>query len=246
MANRMQDTRHDKSAYVRPSQTWHCGLAEHCQAGPTLDGCCSQNGLPCTPYRSVKASRKRVYMLVLCAAFALFVLLLGVQSLLPILSPGPLSAAHSEAASCQDCHAATEESMSDWVHKAITLNSNNDDQKCLSCHKLGANAFSPHSVSASNLNSSIRSLATSDSKDKLNSLDVNDLTLTLARKVNSWQTTPDKEVSCSSCHREHKGKFAPLDGFDSQQCHSCHQVTFNKIEEGHPSTVGSLTIAPHE
>jgi hypothetical protein len=124
--------------------------------------------------------------------------------------------------------------MSDWVHKAISLNSNNDDRKCLNCHELGTNAFSPHSTAAINLSSSLRDLAEDDAGNEPSPLELDGWKIKLANKINTWQSTPEKDVSCSSCHREHKGKFAPLDGFNPQQCHSCHQVTFNQMETGHP------------
>ncbi len=234
MTGRMQNTGHRESAYLRPSQTWQCALAESCHAGPTAAGQCPRSESPCSPKRSIKASRKRFSILLLSTAFACFVLLLGSKVLLPKLSPGPLSVSHAEVTSCVDCHAAIEESMSDWVHKAIGLNSNNDDQKCLSCHKLGANAFSPHSTAAINLSSSLRGLAENDAGSKPSTVELDDWKIRLANNINTWQNTPEKEVSCSSCHREHKGKFAPLDGFNPQQCHSCHQVTFNEMETGHP------------
>ena len=62
-----------------------------------------------------------------------------------------------------------------------------------------------------------------------------------AKALNDREMLENKDVSCASCHREHQGEFAPLDGFDSQQCHSCHKVTFDEIQHGHPE----YTQYPH-
>ena len=228
---RMQGTGHKESAYVRPTQQWQCGLAEPCAAGPTVKGLCPHSDSSCIPQRSVKASRKRLFILLLSAAVAFFILLLGSKSLYSVLSPGPLSLGHAEVASCKDCHAATEESMSDWVHKAFTLNSNNDDQKCLNCHELGVNAFSPHSTVSSNLNN--RGLGRQENDNESVS-SIRHWRISAANKINSIISADGEDISCSSCHREHKGTFAPLDDFNPQECHSCHKVTFDDLETGHP------------
>lgn len=234
MSERMQQTSFDVSSYERPSKVWRCGHADQCASGPSPDGICSNAEFVCMPQRSVAANKRRFFILLMCTTVALVLLLLGSKSLLRTLSPGPLSMGHAEVASCQDCHTAADEPMSGWLHKAVRLNSNNDDQKCLSCHELGSNAFSPHSTAKVNLRSSKTDLGALLPVKNDDHKSMSRWPITLASKINATETSSGKDVSCSSCHREHQGKFKPLDEFNPEQCHGCHQIKFDEIETDHP------------
>ncbi|OUS27002.1 hypothetical protein A9Q99_17500 [Gammaproteobacteria bacterium 45_16_T64] len=226
----LQEFGHRKSRYLRPNQPWVCGnTGNECSQGPDNRGNCPCVDSPCTPVRSVK-SRKRVATLWLVSLFVgILVLFFSTSNLLEMLSPGPLSISHAEVAGCQDCHNAAGEPISGWLHKALTLNSNNDDQQCLECHALGSNAFEAHSTNEGNFSS-----INFDKITQQQQWGSADWKIELAGKLNTLRKPSKESTSCSSCHREHKGKFHPINNFDAQRCHTCHQKKFDAIEESHP------------
>lgn len=225
MTDQMQKFGHRDSPYSRPNQKWRCGRGDACKAGPDATGKCPLTENPCTPVLSVKSQKRRFFVLMLGIAFFLLVIFFAGKTTLDYLSPGPLSVNHAQVTTCKDCHSAVSESVGDWINKAIHLNSNNDDEKCLNCHKLGDNAFSPHSTSLKNLKVALDAATVKSS----GSWDVN-----LAGYMREWRTGGVDDVSCATCHREHQGRFAPIAAIDPQQCHVCHTVKFAKLESQHP------------
>ena len=225
MTDQMQKFGHRDSPYSRPNQKWRCGRADACKAGPSLAGACPHADNPCSPVRSVKAQKRRIFALMLAIAFFLLVIFFAGKTTLDYLSPGPLSVNHAQVTDCKDCHSAVSESVVDWINKAIHLNSNNDDNKCLNCHKLGDNAFAPHSTALEKQAASLDDASVKSS----GSLGVN-----LAGQMREWRTGGVDDVSCAICHREHQGRFAPIAAIDPQQCHVCHAVKFSKLESEHP------------
>lgn len=231
MNDPLQDFGHAESEYLRPDINWRCSRANSCLVGPSKDGHCSSEDQPCQPYLSARARKRRVTFWIFAFSVACVTLLLSASSVLTLLSPGPLSINHAEVASCADCHSAASEPMSNWLHKAMILTSGNDDQKCLACHELGETAFLPHSTHSRNFSST--------SIDSLNTFnEAGDIKQSTSLKLQYAsflrESNQSEEVSCSVCHREHQGKFAPIDAFDAQQCHTCHQVKFSEIDIGHP------------
>ncbi len=225
MTDQLQKFGHRDSPYSRPNQKWRCGRADACAAGPNRAGKCPHADNPCSPVRSVKALKRRLFALTLGFAFFVALILFAGKTTLDYLSPGPLSVNHAQVTDCKDCHSAVSESVADWVSKAIHLNSNNDDAKCLNCHKLGDNAFAPHSTARENLTAAADGASTKSTSN----WDVN-----LASYLREQRTGGVDEVSCATCHREHQGRFAPIAAIDPQQCHVCHAVKFSKLESEHP------------
>ena len=225
MTDQMQKFGHRESPYSRPNQKWRCGRGEGCKSGPDPAGRCPLADNPCKPVRSVKAQKRQYFFLMLGIAFFSIVIFFTGKTTLDHLSPGPLSVNHAQVTTCKDCHSAVAESVFDWIHKAVHLNSNNDDEKCLNCHKLGENAFSPHSASSSVLTASA-SAATAKSSAGWD--------VELAGYLRDQRIDGAENVSCALCHREHQGRFASIDEFDSQQCHVCHTVKFANLETQHP------------
>ncbi len=225
MTDQMQKLGHRESPYSRPTQKWRCGHRDACKAGPGLNGECPLTDNPCSPIPSVRAHKRRIVYLLLGIAFSLLAIFLTGKTTLDHLSPGPLSVNHAEVTSCTDCHAAVSETIFDWVNKAIHLNSNSDDEKCLSCHMLGENASLPHSTSSDNFSKDANKASVQSSSA---------LGVSLASHLRTWKAMETDNISCAVCHREHQGKFVPIDGFDPQQCHVCHTVKFAELKSQHP------------
>jgi len=227
----IQEFGHRKSRYIRPTQSWLCGReGGECEQGPDNKGRCPCVDKPCVPIRSVR-SRKRIVAIGLLSLFVGgLIIVFSAKNLLPMLSPGALSISHGEVAGCQDCHAAAGEPIYQWLHKALMLNSNNDDQQCLACHELGRNAFEAHSTHRKNF-SIMNYEAVLDDQSTMGSVGWK---IDLASQLNKARMPTKESTSCSSCHREHKGKFHAIDNFDAQRCHTCHQKKFDVIEESHP------------
>ncbi len=242
---KMQDVSHKSGDYARPNLNWRCAREECCKFGPTLDGQCGDAENPCLPKRSVKY-RKRI------AAIWLFTVMVGVMAiflsasaLLSRVSPGPVSASHTEVAGCQDCHSVANNKVSTWLKASVVnffnddpSNEHSDDRQCLSCHALGDNAFLAHSTSPSNFSSINTELAADQTTNITGELTWK---LSIASKLREIQQADDDEESCSTCHREHKGELNPRVNFDAQKCHTCHQVKFNELDVGHPE----YTQFPH-
>lgn len=228
MIEDIQKFGHRDSVYSRPTQKWQCGHADGCKSGPDKAGKCPLNQEACIPLRSVKVVKRRYAQWIMGVIFTCLVVFSAGQASIDFLSPGPLSVNHAEVASCQDCHSASSLKKSSWIQKAVHLNSNNDDKKCLSCHKYGTNAFMPHSTAAINFSTKTEQstkLVQNSSNWKVN----------FASKLHAYQTQDSDNTSCALCHREHKGKFVPLDAFDPRQCHVCHTVKFDDLESEHPA-----------
>jgi hypothetical protein len=232
------------TSYLRPNQTWQCGrLGAPCLSGPDRNGQCSSCDEPCQPIRSVQSRTRLITFMLLTIAVGLLTLLLTQGNVMKLLSPGPLSLSHAEVAGCQDCHSAVSEPVSAWVGKALTLNSGHDDKQCLQCHELGENAFQAHTVSSNAFSSvaaesGIAELGTAEPRAE----SPVDWKVMLASQLNEASASASDSTSCSSCHREHKGKLHPLNNFDPQRCHTCHQQKFDAIEESHPE----YTSYPHK
>ena len=154
MSDRIQTFGHRQSSYIRPTLEWRCDRVDACLQGPDANGRCCQQDRPCTPRRSVRSSKRLITLLLVLTTLGALAIFLSSARLLDYLSPGPLSLSHAEVAGCQDCHAGAGNSIGDWLHTAVFSADTGDDEKCLGCHKLGANAFSPHSVLASDLQTS--------------------------------------------------------------------------------------------
>ena len=220
-------TKADQQAtlYQRPNNQWQCGRVESCIHGPSGDGKCSLANQACVPQRTLKNKKRLVFIWVLCAAIACITVFLSSSNLLTRLSPGPLSLSHAEVASCQDCHAGASQSVGDWVKTALTFDGHNDDQQCLTCHALGENAFAAHSTDAGNF---------SKQDDQQSFASPTHWKTALAGEFRAWENPEGEDISCSTCHREHKGELDAVANFDPQQCHTCHEKKFDLIETGHP------------
>ena len=236
---KMQDISHKSGDYSRPNLNWHCGREECCQFGPTVDGQCRNEENKCVPKRSVKATKRIAARWLFVVVFASVGVFLSASALLNRVSPGPVSMSHSEVDGCQGCHSAADNNISAWFKVTASRiigneqpeQHNGDDELCLTCHALGENAFLAHSTSPVNFSN----VSNTENQVSLG------LELSLASKFREMQSKTSDQVSCSTCHREHKGELNTQVNFDSQKCHTCHQMKFDELEAGHPE----YTQFPH-
>jgi len=229
---KMQDTSHKAGDYSRPNLNWHCGREVCCQFGPTLRGKCSDAEHPCIPQRSVKSKKRIATIWLFSVLIGIISVFLSASALLSNVSPGPLSMSHEEVASCERCHTSANDSISDWVIKASTrivgMSSaeEHDDKQCLTCHALGDNAFLAHSISQDDFSDDINLEGLSSGSGSWQS--------SIASTLHAFQNGDSELVSCSTCHKEHKGEPDPRGNFDSEKCHTCHEVKFDSFAHGHP------------
>jgi hypothetical protein len=163
-------------------------------------------------------------------AFCLYVF--GGDPPTSMMSPGSVTFQHSALEdNCAICHVAAEKdpkSFASFAFEAHTAFA--DSQKCIKCHtEIGPNPLLAHGVARDVLLHEHSSAA--DNGDAF----VNTgrpAGLTMAAM---WKTsTPDEELACATCHREHHGKEHDLTKLANEQCQSCHQKQFHSFSNGHP------------
>ena len=230
----MQDTSHKAGDYSRPNLNWQCGQEDCCQLGPTVNGKCSKSQDPCVPQRTVKAKKRIAAILLVSVLVSVMSLFLTAEALLNNVSPGPISPSHTEVASCQNCHSGASNDLTQWFKTAATRiigvsdSGQHDDQQCLDCHALGENAFFSHSTSSENFTKH------NDNEESLVKQSSSNLKLSLASSIRNFQVKDSEEITCSTCHQEHKGDSDPRANFNSNKCGTCHEVQFDNVELGHP------------
>ena len=212
-------------------KTWVCTRSEllggACKSGPGAHGACGRQRPPCQPIRSVRSRRSRFVWVAAAGVLALTMLIASLDTWQAPLNPGKLSKHHASfgATDCVACHAAAELPRGTWwqnifsgepaVHTGL-----NDDQRCVSCHSLGADSLAVHSLPAEQRQQLTNVLSNAESGVTSSSLSL--LTLT-AKRLNSAGEAP----ACTACHQEHKGSEAHISMVSDQQCSVCHTNAFD-------------------
>jgi len=203
---------------LRNEDRWECSRPQSSGgkcSGPSPDGACPHR-VNCVPADTSRHSRKKWVLSIFALMCACVVLLLSTPIKYHIISPGELSTKHGGINNnqCSDCH-------NDSIHQpllvlphAFTPTTIDYNSKCLSCHKMGAQASLPHSVSSQSLNQLANDVAA-------------------ATKA----ALTDTQLQCTACHREHRGSHGLLTEIDSQQCDSCHQRDSAPFDSVHPEFV---------
>lgn len=222
----------------RPRRTgdqWVCTRAKSaggpCQLGPSKDGRCCRDLPPCLPVRSLRSRRGRFTAWMTLACFGMILLLFGSRMNADLVDPGTLYTGHAEIEACADCHVAFNAGPVGWVKAAFAAsNPIADSDKCLTCHKWGANALNPHNVAKPHL-------ATLTSKFYDNREKAPDpWTVRVSRSLFPIpRETHNGTLACGACHKEHEGEEADLVEVTNARCQSCHEMTFNAFSDGHPS-----------
>lgn len=207
---------------ARSGDRWRCTRPEAfggpCE-GPLPDGTCSRPVAPCAPVPK-RLKRERVTSRwMLLVALGVLLLLVGGWSRQTWISPGPLSHAHAEIESCQECHEGFREGPGGWI--ALAFGEIGDpSRKCVGCHYRAEHPFFPHSADPEML---ARLTAQKDEER-------GPIVLALAGML----TDEDSQVRCTACHEEHRGRSAKLTEVRDGMCQSCHAARFASFSKGHP------------
>jgi hypothetical protein len=206
-----------------------------CEPGPSPAGECCQATTPCVPVRSLRAKRGMLgWAMAVLAVGALTLSLL--QPLRPaFISPGELSMQHGAVSGqCDQCHSAARKSPVSWLNVAMHPAAGvEESRRCLACHNLGEQPLQAHGLSQAQLQIQTRDIKQRMARGNIPAQGTNFLSLlkTVGFVV---PQTGSGELSCASCHQEHRGKQAGLKHMTNQQCQTCHNYTFSSLADGHP------------
>ena len=207
-----------------------------CTEGPLPDGRCAHPVPPCQPVRSMRTKRGAAARWASAVAIGLVILTVyGAGGGGDWLSPGTLSAPHTQLAACSDCHEDFDGGPVAWVHGALAGSpdaADGDSALCLSCHDPGDAPLQPHGVPATRL------AKTGGGADGA----AGPVALEAAAAVFASPDTNPGGVACANCHREHQGRDNDLTAMGDRQCQACHDRKFSSLGDGHPEFDGW----PHE
>ena len=209
---------------------WHCTRSQlaggPCKEGPLPSGDCCRIIPKCRPVRSWRAKRVATTKWLLSAMVGLLLFCLAGAGSLTFISPGNLTSKHAQLSDCSTCHSASEFSPTRWLHTAFLDPRPTEDSKlCLTCHKLGDDAFQPHTIAAGE---------PSLSKDATLSPSSGVLSVRIA---NAFLQTPKeggRTLVCGTCHSEHHGSDFELTAMSDDSCNTCHKGQFKSFSDGHP------------
>ena len=159
-----------------------------------------------------------------------------------LLSPGPLTFQHSVVGGCAGCHQNFDDGPAGWVVTAFggtpdghapdghAPDGHGSDSACHTCHALGADAERAHSRPPAQA-AALTEAAWAYRAE-------HNTVAPLKARISGWLFTdadaPHSSVSCSTCHREHRGVEADLTEMPEGACQSCHTVQFASFGNGHP------------
>ncbi len=198
---------------ARVGDRWECRRPKlaggECSEGPLPDGSCCQTLPPCTPKRSMRSKRGLVF--IIAVLIVLLTLFVGVDpKLKSAVNPAAIDAGNLSS-----------------VHAGFTA-----EDGCASCH---VNA--PHQAGGWLLSA----FGASDTSGKC--VECHRFEGPAMRAHNVEKTKNPKyagaamqdQVSCASCHTEHKGSNVKLSQVDDTACAGCHKPAFDHFEKGHPA-----------
>ncbi len=185
---------------------WRCTRpGGACETGPRPDGACGRPIAKCSPVPALRAQRGRFTVAVVTATVAFLLIMLGNPPLRTgFINPGGLSTPHSSEAFLK-LHSGT----------------NRADQTCSACHKAGA--FGPSKLAVAAFQASpgpfefVKFFKTGSAE--MAAIDES------CQKCHSGhashQPNVTRELSCSFCHKEHRGS-GPIPVPTEDRCAFCH------------------------
>jgi hypothetical protein len=226
---------------AKSGDLWVCNRVDPhggdpCEEGPLPDGSCCRSVPKCQPRPTLRRLRGQCVLLACLATVGFLLSLFTSRSANdggpPLaLDAGPLSFSHAFLEKdCKSCHSAPELSpdrLASFNPHGFAQRAMNDGRLCMKCHtEVGENhgefAFYPHTASPATLpmpsslmiqrNPSLRLLGAS----------------AIATGLDGDQ------ISCTTCHVEHRGEMVDIKTLSNEQCQVCHQSRFGNFEKGHP------------
>jgi hypothetical protein len=197
-----------------------------CEQGPRADGSCGRPITPCVPVPNLRRRFRRTGRWVGLVTVGFLIFAAGTGSRAPVLSPGPLTGAHSDL-QCATCHTVYERGLGDWIGTALTGDAADDSSACITCHEIGGYPLNPHSQDPRALQARSEGVAVRAGYQPP--------LLLLTAGGSLFATGGDgSRVTCAACHREHQGHGATLTYIDNHTCQTCHTLRFSSFANGHP------------
>jgi len=192
---------------TKPGETkgrWRCTRSGGaCETGPLPDGKCCRPIPKCSPRPTLRTRRGQLTRWTIAATFALLLILLGGPWRTRFINPGELSTPHS----------------GDAFRKA-SADPNHFDQNCETCHKAGQSG--PSGLITAAFHSSpgpfeIEKLA----RAKTGNMTALDQSCQKCHTSHLLHHPGAGNISCSFCHREHRGA-GPMAAPTDANCILCH------------------------
>lgn len=201
-----------------------------CADGPLPDGACSKPIPKCQPTRSIRAKRTLATFWTIAFTLGMLILVGASPDRAVFFSPGDLTFAHRSALhNCAHCHAAVHKNplqrLTATFGQAVRLEGS---QLCLTCHKVGRDAFRAHGLPPDDL-----AVETKKAEGHPQPKSVS-WSLALAMLVPEVSQRKNDELACADCHKEHNGRKFNLSTTDNHQCQTCHARLFASLANGHP------------
>ncbi|MEM7044142.1 MAG: cytochrome c3 family protein [Pseudomonadota bacterium] len=202
-----------------------------CEQGPFADGTCCRELPPCIPVRSLRSRRGHFTAFTTLVCLGLLILLVGSRINTDLIDAGTVNTGHAEVEACGDCHTAFDGGPVGWLKAAFAdADPVADNEKCLACHKWGADASNAHTLPRPKLADLIGKFEQAAADAPV------PWTIGVSRTV---FPTPleahNGPLACGACHKEHEGEDSDLVEVTNARCQSCHQLTFPSFSDGHPS-----------
>ena len=179
--------------------------------------------------RSWRAKRAAATKWVVSVTIGLVLLCIAGDGRQQFTNPGSLTSQHAELSNCSSCHSAFELAPTEWLHAAFTRSRlKEDSERCLTCHKLGDNAFKPHSIATDALTSLTKTAAIAYPSSGA-------LSVRIANTLLDTPSEGGRVLVCGTCHREHHGSNFNLTAMSDEGCTTCHKAQFTSFSEGHPA-----------
>lgn len=179
-----------------------------CSVGPNPDGSCNNSIPRCSPKRSLREKRGLLVVCVSAISLGVVFLQLGKSKLdVDFINPGKISSRHGSVAhDCTSCHSNLNTTLAGIFSSATHPRANSSE--CLNCHKMDQNALQAHNLDEMAMNS--------------------------IRAQHGGQAIVEMEkISCTTCHKEHRGADADISSLTNRQCQTCHTKQFNSFSDGH-------------
>ena len=252
----------DGDDYLRPQQTWQCGLGDEgppCPAGPDGRGCCPA-AAACRPIRD--GDRWQCNRSPLrggpgaagpnpAGECGVVFRCTPVRSLRS--RRGRIAWAAFLAAAGGACAILAVSTRNDWLapgrlsqHHAQLLEAGEPTQRCGACHAAGNATLAQWrqhtSGTAAWATTQTELCMKCHGKDfpaalattAHNRADWQKLPSHAAPSVSSPRRDPAEPIACAACHREHQGAGHDLTAMDDQACQACHQSRVTSFAVDHP------------
>ena len=182
-----------------------------CAEGPHPDGTCCRTTPTCRPVRSLRARRGLLVRAVVTACLGFILLAVAGPWRDTLLSPGPLTPAHSSLAfaiaevpgaddtdpnvnGCSHCHPAAHDGPSAWTAASLALSTKGGPLAPAKLLGVSPRDFGPMDAACQSCH----------------------------RPHSFHQASIEHEMSCSVCHLEHQGRDHSLLDVNPAACVACH------------------------